>query len=73
MSLHPMPTNEKPVRDHIRSAALHADSALDHLREAYRLEADDEGDWSQAIYETQEKVRDALNGCMAMLTEMSNK
>ena len=57
----------------IGTAALRIDAAMDNLRRAFILEADDEGEFTQAIIDTQDNVRDAMAGCAALIIGMAER
>jgi hypothetical protein len=57
----------------VGAAAVRLSEALDHLRGAFLAEADDEGDFADALIIVQGRIRDAMAGCQATLLGMAER
>lgn len=57
----------------IGTAAKRIADALEDLRMAFVIEANDEGEFAQAIRETQDQARSTLAGCQALMLGMADR
>ncbi len=57
----------------VGTAAVKLSEAVELLRAAFRLEANDEGDFAGIIREVQEQIDDAMRGCQCALLGMAER